>query len=417
MYNLATACFKVPPHSGANIVYPLQDESATKTDGTTEANRVKNVISKWNPTECRRIDRDASQVDTAEKKEDYAFIFRKTQDERDKFWYSEVEIKSPALQKLLHKNLMHYPGHYWDGDVVTMIDPFSPIVHNWDVLTTVANDESADLTKEQKQACSDLKLLLNIISTSSGVDNLGKYFKERNQHLNNKTITYEALWTLFPPGCRVYAAPFMKQEQIFIVGSASLDFPDNSTRRPRPWSVSCWGYDWNGETFDRRSYEFEFEKFVGSKAINTLPCYPLEYYKDGNEDEIKALENTLEERGRKFRELCIAERGKQMFSYSGKVLYRGIGISTIDSATQVTQVYDSTVHLLGIRDNTREFSDSVQVNDDDDRTYITSSTEELGESTRRKLTRLMSCDVSICPPQKLRPLIVYPRRSKMVLLW
>ncbi|MCJ1244500.1 hypothetical protein MMC30_001698 [Trapelia coarctata] len=325
-------------------------KSTTEDKAQTGGSRVRSVISKWNPKECARIDTDASTVAKNEKKESHAFIFRKVQDDKDKFVYSEVEIIFSGLKTLLHKNLRHYPGHYWDGDTVTILDPFCPIVHNWDALQAVANENGDKLFEEDKQARSDLKLLLDIISTSSGVDKLGMYFKEREQHTKNRTITYEALWTLFSPGCLVYAEPFLKQSQIFIVGSSMVDFPAEG-RRVMPWSISCWGYDWNGETFDRRAYEFEFEKFVGPKPINSLPCYPLEFYTHGNGNETERLQSSLLARG-------------------WKVLYRGIGISTIDNATQVTRV-----------------------NDDDDRSYITSSTEELTKSTRRKLTKLMTCDV------------------------
>lgn len=82
-------------------------------------------------------------------------------------------------------------------------------------------------------------------------------------------------------------------------------------------------------------------KVVGSKTINGLPCYPLENYKAGDPEQsslLRQLKSRLMDRGHMFVDLATAEKGRQMFSYSGKVLYRGIGISTIDSATQVTQV-------------------------------------------------------------------------------
>ncbi|KAA6410582.1 MAG: hypothetical protein FRX48_06004 [Lasallia pustulata] len=345
--------------------------NGAKKDGepVKSASRVHNVLSKWDPKECRRIDRDASEIDNTAKKEAHAFIFRKTQDEKDKFLYSEVEIKSADLKKVLQDNLRHYPGHFWDGDVVTIVDPFAPIVHNWDTLQKVAHEEGSELSDDEKLARSDLKLLLGIISTASGVDRLGKYFKDREQHIKNKTITYDTLWTLFPPGELVYSEPFLNREQIFIVGSSYVDFP-REERRAKPWSVICLGYDWNGETFNRKAYEFEFEKFLGSKTINALPSYPLRHYKKGDQEQIRLLKSKLLKRGRAFKDLATAERGRQMFRYQGKALYRGIGISTIDSATQVTQV-----------------------NDDDDRSYITATQEELGEATRRKLTKLMTCDV------------------------
>lgn len=338
---------------------------------------------------CQRKDRDAGETEEVDdKNKGRAFIFRKTQDFDNKFMYAEVEIISSDLIQLLKTELRHYPGHYWDGQTAIIMDPFMPLVHNWDKLRAVAAEadkEELNLSEVAKLARSDLNLLLNIVESSSGSDKLMNYFKNREQMLANRTVTQESLWTLFSPGRLLIASPFVKMPQLFIAGmSFPFDYYGEDNKR-RPWSCSCWGYDWNGENFERTAFQFEIEQFSGSRTIDSLPIYPLDYCREDRSE----LLGQLKVRGEKFRKLVQAKKGKQMFSYHGKALYRGIGISTIDSATQVTQV--------GVppRITENEAYSPKQINDDDDRSYIAASNDPINESVRRKLTRLMSCDVRI----------------------
>jgi hypothetical protein len=266
----------------------------------------------------------------------HAFTIRKFLDPKtNEFSRSEVDIEARGLRVLLKEKLTHYPGHLWDSDPVNIQDNFAPIVHNWDMLQEEAR-RTDNKSNDQEQARRDLKELLATISTSSGNAKLDQYFKTRESHINNKTITYDTLWTIFPPGCLVYATPFLGHPQVFIVASGLLGFPLAQGKHDIPWSLVCWSYDWDGSKFGRKAYKFEFEAFAGSKAINTLPCYPLDYYTgEGCEDDLEALKARLVDRGRKFREFCIAGKGKQMFTYKGIALSHGAGINTIGQATNV----------------------------------------------------------------------------------
>jgi hypothetical protein len=298
---------------------------------------VRSLIRRWDKRKYRYVD-DAAEIKSDDANADtaYAFTIRKFLDpEKNKFSYSEVDIEAPGLRALLGEQLKHYPGHLWDSDPVNISENFAPIVHNWEKLQEEAN-KTKHKSPEEEQARKDLKELLDIVSTGSGNAKLDQYFKTRESHMANGTITYDTIWTLFPPGCQVYSAPFLKEPQVFIVGSKPLEFPVVHGRREIPWSLVCYSYDWTGSKFERKAYEFQFERFAGSKAINTLPCYPLEYYGGENgEEERKALRARLIERGRKFRKFCIAPKGKQMFTYKGTVLSRGVGITTIATSAQV----------------------------------------------------------------------------------
>ena len=69
---------------------------------------------------------------------------------------------------------------------------------------------------KDEQARLDLGLLLDTLSSGSGDQKLDKYLKVRESSKEQK-MTFESLWTIFPPGTLVYGKVFQGQDQIFIV--------------------------------------------------------------------------------------------------------------------------------------------------------------------------------------------------------
>ncbi|KAH0548597.1 hypothetical protein GP486_007859, partial [Trichoglossum hirsutum] len=275
-----------------------------------------------------------------------------------KYGHSTFTIENPALRALLQVTLAHYPHLSADNDIIIMSSPFEPLVHNWSVLTALAkNDEGGDavnnlkkqlervrpstglsLTQENLAA---LAILASPNAARGAMEDLGRlldqvrstpelelYFDDLEAQGKAESIAFEYLWTIFPPGELVLASPFMGLPQVFIV-KQSLAFFTRSRDGKRTWNLACWSYDWNGTTFDRVAVTFPFEEFKGTRAINTLACHPLRFYRDDeaqNEKNSPTLRNKLIERGKHFRDLCISPRGSQMFEYSGSALARGTGI-------------------------------------------------------------------------------------------
>src|SRR4051794_24647843 len=70
-----------------------------------------------------------------------------------------------------------------------------------------------------------------------------------------------------------------------------------------------WGVVWDGATnkFQRRARTRSIRIFSGTRAIASLPFYPLAYYRGGAADELAALKTQLEERGRKWRTLVSSK--------------------------------------------------------------------------------------------------------------
>jgi hypothetical protein len=139
---------------------------------------------------------------------------------------------------------------------------------------------------------------------------LEKYFKVRETNANASITTYETLWTCFPPKTKIVAKPFMNTHQLLQVTSSPIPFssPAESTLQMWAW---CW--DWNGKKMVKVFYLLRFERFRGTKNINELPFYPLEYHTGKDE-----LCKTIRKRGFEYYNAVRCKPGaSQMFTYVG----------------------------------------------------------------------------------------------------
>jgi len=280
---------------------------------------VRSVLSTFNfdkgvredkPSNLRKKKKDSSKI---------AFTFRTVlggnsrSKEQGAFLYSEIDIEAPDLIELLKEVITRegeYPGVGWEGQKVNMIGPFAPIVHFWEELNEQAVAREGD-SAERVQAREDLKELLEWVK---GAEENETYFKTREQNLRSKTTTFDKLWTIFRPRTKVFAKPCMGMPQIF-----EIETPPEAWRNPKEIFVSCWFWDWIGDKLARSSMRFRIDKFRGTKDINSLPCYPLKYYRDdqGKYSGDELMER-LRVRGERFCQLNRAKRGAdQMFEYNG----------------------------------------------------------------------------------------------------
>lgn len=292
-------------------------------------------------------------------------------DDSAKYEYSVITIQDDGLQGLLLYALSHHLD-FCHATTVTFMNLCEPLIHNWSSLSILAeNDQSnaqiAILHESINSASSnsplaslkgpvgnvdrataDLKLLLDQVRDIPGLE--GYFLGARMMQETAKTINFDYLWTIFPPGEIVISRPFMGQLQAFIVRESTGYI---STRRGttdnREWYLGCWTYDYNGSTFDRIPVEFTFEEFKGTKSITSLHCCPLKFHIGNSEEEgvvktSKSGKGTMVEvlitRGKEYRALCIKERGKQTFDYDGIALSRGTGVRKIAKSSQVRTCYE-----------------------------------------------------------------------------
>ncbi len=235
----------------------------------------------------------------------------------------EIAIVSQDLWDLLGQILKYYPNHLFTGPLMTLTSPYEALILNWEKLEEAAEKDSTN--EKDRQARSDLRLLLDAIAAGSGDPKLDKFFKTRQSNREQKVVSFESLWTLFPRGTLVYGRPFLGQDQMFLVYDNLSPWP---RRAGRPWALICWAYDWDGKSFKRLPLRLEFEHFDAPKPITTLPYYPLEFHEKPEE-----IKERLIARGEKYREYCTAKQGSRMFDYSGEAIFAKRGFSRLDDGT------------------------------------------------------------------------------------
>ncbi|KAM0258112.1 hypothetical protein ACHAQJ_004017 [Trichoderma viride] len=302
---------------------PGTPKSETKTNKDSEEpsphSRVKILKTIKDPETGERVERpDESQSPKLDDNNAFAFILKKIV--YNKFpngeANSEIDITNPNLWELLKEYLGSYPDHVFRGSPVTLLSPYEAVIYEWDTLQKAA--EQAPKDDADGQARQDLKVFLDIISGGScGDAKLDKYFKVRELCLRDKTVQFDDLWTIFPPGTLVYGKPFQNQDQVFVVRDnrgAWSEYSDYLQQLP-PWKLDCWTYDWTGNEFQRTAFELSFEAFEGHMPITALPYYPFELVDDSS------IKEALITRGHKFRQLCTAKDGSRLFEYEGDTIF------------------------------------------------------------------------------------------------
>jgi hypothetical protein len=156
---------------------------------------------------------------------------------------SEAKIESESLQRLI--------GTITKGlgapELVTSLSsPFTNLVWTWAEADEEAKKYVESETPDEKQARVDLRELMRIVSTSSGIQQLDQYFKERSFFVEEGTISHAALWTLFHPGTLIVSHPFLGEPQIFTVDSC-----DYFVREEHTFDLVCFSFDWAGTEFTR----------------------------------------------------------------------------------------------------------------------------------------------------------------------
>ena len=255
----------------------------------------------------------------------------------------EIDFISPDLWNLLKRLLGHYPYNIFQGPPITLSSPYEPLILYWDKLEEATKQEPKD--DKDRQARSDLKLLLDAIAAGSGDVKLDKYFKSRASMKKQDAVTFDTLWTLFPPGTLLYGKPFQGQDQVFIVYDNERVWPYLRRGTPReqdPWSLLCWTYDWDGTMFRRMPLKIDFEHFEQHKPITSLPYFPFKLHMDYEE-----IKRNLIERGKRYRQLCTATQGSRMFDFKGEVHFvqRGFqGLQGDDDKVSLSSFFLQTKH-------------------------------------------------------------------------
>lgn len=235
------------------------------------------------------------------KPKDTQTVFRKVMDPDNdkKLTREEVEMQSPALLTLFLDNTRHLSPRLREREKVTIWSPFEEFIWNWDMLTKACEPVESDFP-EVKQAREDLAQILAIIKSSS----FEAYFLSRESNLAARTISFEYVWTLFTPGTMVFARPFLSELQMFEVQHVSLPklaaYDERST-----YKIWLRGYDWDGTSFQKYTYEVFIKKFDGMRGIDSLACFPVAYYRAPPQSTDCGWREKLLSRARRYLEMYV----------------------------------------------------------------------------------------------------------------
>jgi hypothetical protein len=114
-------------------------------------------------------------------------------------------------------------------------------------------------------------------------------------------ITYDLLWVLFKPGCRVYTKCFGTEKPRCVI----FDAGDEATEKGVTYyRMECRYLDYDGQVFGEAGIELGIIKFRGSKPIHSLEAFPLHHHPDH-----KQVYQDLVKCGRKFCTLIGKDSG------------------------------------------------------------------------------------------------------------
>lgn len=288
--------------------------------------------------------------------------------ENKKYQSSECSVESQELQALLRITLSDYPWLHFpsegEHDGLTFSSPFPELIHNWAKLEALTKDDSpeykqlADSVEQSAPRTDDqvnyLTLALVHLAQDGSLDQarhqlhemlsrirsspeLRSFFSGLDGQEKRRSVQFDYLWTIFPPGEIIISSVFMREPQLFIAKHCyESELEESGRGSRRALKLICWTYDWNGKTFNRVPVKFTFEEFQGSRGIETLEAYPLKFRSDTPTCSTEQLRERLRRRGRRFRDLCIRERGKQMFQYEGDALTHGAGFQQLENREPVS---------------------------------------------------------------------------------
>ncbi|KAF2423293.1 P-loop containing nucleoside triphosphate hydrolase protein [Tothia fuscella] len=279
-----------------------------------------------------------------------------------------IVVQSPLLKKLLARVLRDYPGISTNLRRLELTGKFEPIIHRWGKL----QEEIArlgDATDEDRETKNHAELLFRVLK---------KEFKdliENSQDMMSKGVmTFEYLWTIFQPGGLFYTRQDGQETALKLV-SAKYGV-DAETGSPVLW-VSGKYIDFDGSRFGTNKVNIKIPTFSGTRKINQLAAFPLDFHAEKDE-----LSTRLLERGAKVESLAGSNYksyhgvgwkfnpfgGKDKFNIKGRVVIDTYGWNRFqpNNAIFVTALAKSDPKLLDMSGDTDGVDEGLEDLDDSD---------------------------------------------------
>ncbi|TKA79105.1 hypothetical protein B0A49_01828 [Cryomyces minteri] len=261
----------------------------------------------WQPTVPEDVGKPAEDAETAR----YTLLVRNVKvynDPRKVMAIHSIVVQSPLLKKLLEDVLVGYPGVTVGLQRLEFSGRVEPLIHRWsglkDAIVKLKNtkqDGNSEDGQVNIQILEHAELLHDLLTTEF------KNLIDASQDMKSKGVmTYENLWTLFQPGSMVYSRQG-GQDRVFKLHSAKYGQDRNGNN---VFWVTCQYIDFDGTRFGTNKLNTSIQAYNGTKSINSLPTFPLEFH---------AHRDDIRER--------VIERGGRFESYAGShyKAYNGMG--------------------------------------------------------------------------------------------
>jgi hypothetical protein len=223
----------------------------------------KHTLFDYNDTFKKRSewDRNSDDDDIADAP---VITWRRTQYSDDKT-VRQLLIESTALRTALKEILDESVEITFDTHEVAIRAPYTILYHSEEKIRKYAEDPANAAVKP------DIDILLDEIEQEQKAAR-----KDIAAYKKNGIITFEFLWALFYPGCRVIMT-VMEEPQMFVVAD---QLPQSPYADEETFRMFVFAIDWDGNEFQPVGRLVVIKKFTATKGIMELEVCPVEYWKD-----------------------------------------------------------------------------------------------------------------------------------------
>jgi hypothetical protein len=231
----------------------------------------------------------------------FAFCVVRHYNSDDEYNLTRLYINPQPIRQLLFDVIGNYPTSPISLDDTYVDAPYYPLFHYKEQLEA----EGLKRFAEDEESLAQFKLLLSWITSHFELE-----FTAWNKCVNGEVgaISYDHLWTMFPPGTVVHCK-LLDQRRAFKASEIWYDAGEIPGLFIRTTFV-----DFDGDKLGTRQQDLFIPKYNGTQELCELPSMPLDLLDDAEE-----LREELRERGRLFE------------SYVGQnyVQYNGIAVKKV----------------------------------------------------------------------------------------
>jgi len=290
-----------------------QDQNAAEAQGEQKPQLIATRVGRPYTEKGVQYIIDEAQWETVVPKSDFdsrfAILIQKGADGKEK-----LTLASPYLQKVFRAVVKYFPEVVMDNKTICFSEPFAPLYfYGQAMVDYVGKDEDP----ESQSSRADILPLIYFYEKW-----VEPYHERVRATQSLGSVIFDHLWALFRPGELLYTLDEFDQPELYMIAACTIrggpggggdsvadilplltGLGGNST--PTRFIVNAWSIEWDGstKTFSRKTKSMVIKSFVGTRNITSLDFYPLSHYKGGDESEIAAICNSLEDRGYLWKEM------------------------------------------------------------------------------------------------------------------